>query len=247
MAKDRKEGPIKTKLFFSHTHLDHIIGFPFFVPIFLPDTEIELYGPVSFEEDSLAKVIGGQMQYRYFPVSMEELAAKISYHHLKETTLDLGNGIKVKTKFLNHPITCLGYRFEHQGKVIVTLFDHEPFQNVFAHGGEDMDESLVEEGRIVADQENQKILDFIQGADVVIHDAQYTEKEYHEGKIGWGHSSMERAIDNGIKAGVKELVLIHHEPTRSDAQLKNLEESLQKQFQKEGSFKLCFAREGMVF
>ena len=74
LANDLKKGPIRTKIFLTHTHWDHIMGFPFFTPIFIPKTELEVYGPVSFEEDPLEKVVGDQLTYRYFPVRQEELA-----------------------------------------------------------------------------------------------------------------------------------------------------------------------------
>lgn len=246
MQTDIRKGPIKTKIFFSHTHWDHIMGFPFFIPIFIPTTELEIYGPVSFEDEPLEKVIGGQLQYRYFPVTMAELAAKISYHRLQETEMSLDDGMTVRTKYLNHPITCLGYRFECEGKTIVTLFDHEPFRNLFAGNPDEEDPTLVSEGELAAKEENQRILDFMSGADVVIHDAQYTEKEYLKGKKGWGHSSIEWAINQGNRARVKKMILIHHDPERTDEQLDELESSYRRLIKDRTEMDVLFAREGMV-
>ena len=93
MANDLPRGPIHTQLFLTHTHWDHIIGFPFFTPIFIPGTKLEIYGPVSYEDESLEEIIGGQLRYRYFPVRQSELAAEISYHPLKEAVRDLGDGL----------------------------------------------------------------------------------------------------------------------------------------------------------
>ncbi|NNM55127.1 MAG: MBL fold metallo-hydrolase [Spirochaetales bacterium] len=243
------QGPIKTRLLFSHTHWDHIMGFPFFTPIFIPSTEIEIYGPVTFEEDSLDKVIGGQLQYRYFPVTMAELAAKITYYRLQETQLEFELGLKVTTKYLNHPITCLGYRFEHEDKVIVTLFDHEPFRNLFITDPQnpDFDQEVFEEGERAAAEENQKILEFMHNADVVVHDAQYTEKEYRKNRTGWGHSSIEWAINAAHKAGVKTLVLMHHDPERLDSELEKFQKNYERLIQQKSKMKLVFAQEGMVF
>jgi hypothetical protein len=96
----------------------------------------------------LEKVVSGQMQYRYFPITTAELSAKLKYFHLKETEKDLGDGIHLKTKYLNHPLTCLGYRFTQGNKTIVTLFDHEPYHNLFADQAEEVDEDvLAEESR----------------------------------------------------------------------------------------------------
>jgi phosphoribosyl 1,2-cyclic phosphodiesterase len=242
------KGPIKAKMLFSHTHWDHIMGFPFFTPLFIPTSVLDIYGPVTFEEDSLDKVIGGQLQYRYFPVTMADLAAKMAYHRLQETTLDFEPGLHIQTKYLNHPITTLGYRFEHDGKVITTMFDHEPFRNLFAANPEDADydAEVVQEGDRAAAEENQRIEDFIAGSDVVIHDAQYTMKEYKKGRIGWGHSPMEAAINTCARAGVKKLVIIHHDPERTDDQLDELQRTYQALIDGKSRMELVFAVEGMV-
>lgn len=249
MQNDFRKGPIKTRVFFSHTHWDHIMGFPFFTPIFIPTTQLEVYGPVTFEDDPLDKVVGGQMQYRYFPVTASELAAQITYHRLQETSLELEHGLVVKTKYLNHPITCLGYRFEFEGKSIVTLYDHEPYRNLFAVAPDspDYDEDIAQEGERVAEEENAHIVEFMRNADVVLHDSQYTEKEYKKNRIGWGHSSIEWAINNAHKAGVKKLVLMHHDPERSDDELDSFQTKYTQLIAGKSSMELVFAKEGMVF
>ena len=88
---DLPKGPIKAEIFITHTHWDHIMGFPFFDPIYLSGTRLKIYGPVTYEEDSLNKIIGDQLSYRYFPVRHSELAAKIEYHQLRECVMDLGD------------------------------------------------------------------------------------------------------------------------------------------------------------
>lgn len=252
MKNDFPKGPIEAKMLFSHTHWDHILGFPFFTPVFLPTTKLDIYGPVTFEGDSLDKVIGGQMQYRYFPVTMAELAAQMNYHRLQETVLNFEEGLVVKTKYLNHPITCLGYRFEHEEKVIVTLFDHEPFRNLFPTDPNDPDyeEEVFLEGERASQEENRRIEAFMAGADVVLHDAQYTQKEYLKGRKGWGHSSMEWAINAAARSGVKKLVLIHHDPERTDDQLDELLVTYRRAIEARSGgrlpFELVFAQEGMV-
>ena len=111
MKSDLPKGPIKTELFLTHTHWDHIMGFPFFIPIFVPNTELKVFGPVTYEEDTLDKIVGGMLTYRYWPVRLTELAAKIEYFNLKEGSQDLGDGLWLTTKYLNHLILVLGYRF----------------------------------------------------------------------------------------------------------------------------------------
>lgn len=248
MRTDFAKGPIQAKILFSHTHWDHIMGFPFFTPIFIPTTKLDIYGPVTFEDDSLDKVIGGQLQYRYFPVTMAELSAQMTYHRLQETELQF-DGLTIRTKYLNHPITCLGYRFEGEGRVLVTMFDHEPYRNLFATdpSDPDFDQDVFEEGERVAREENQHIEEFMAGADVVLHDAQYTQKEYLKGRKGWGHSPMEWAINAASRAGVKKLVLLHHDPERTDDQLDELEATYRRAIAAKSSrLELVFGREGMV-
>lgn len=248
MKNDLPKGPISIDLFLSHTHWDHIMGFPFFVPIYLPTTEMKVYGPVSFEEDPLDEVVGGQMKYRYFPVNVGELSSNISYHRLKETAnIDMGGGLIVSTKLLNHPITSLGYRFEYNGKIVCTCYDHEPFRNLFITdlNHPEYDEMMAYEGELVAREQNEAIEEFFSGADLLIHDAQYTMAEYKAGRVNWGHSSMEHAIEAANRAGVKKILLFHHDPDRTDVDIEDLEK-IYCTDGGVGTTEVVFAREGMV-
>lgn len=246
MSHDLPRGPIKTEIFLTHTHWDHIMGFPFFTPIYIPGTKLKVYGPVTYEDDTLKDIVGGQLAYRYFPVRQTELAAAIEYIDLKEGPFDIGDGIMVTTKYLNHPILCLGYRFEHRGKVLCTAYDTEPFQNVFSTDPDDpsYDEAMAHEGEQVAREQNQLLEKFMAGADLVIYDAQYTRQEYQSSKLGWGHSSVEYAIAAARQAKVKRLALFHHEPVRNDDQI----DELTKRYCNSdytGETEVFFAREGM--
>lgn len=217
-------GPMDISLYLSHTHWDHIMGFPYFVPIYIPGTTLKVVGPVSFEDDPLEDVVGGQMKYRYFPINVSELAADIEYSRLREEPeIDLGDGLIMSTKILNHPITALGYRFEHKGKVFCTCYDHEPYRNLFITDPEhpEYDEAMAYEGEEVAKEQNLAIEDFFRGADLLVHDSQYTEEEYQT-KVGWGHSTFEHAIASANRAGVKKLILFHHDPDRTDEQIDEL-------------------------
>ncbi len=247
MQNDLPKGPIKTEIFISHTHWDHIMGFPFFTPIFIPGTELKIYGPVTFEEEGLDRIIGDQLTYRYFPVKHDELAADIKYYPLKECSLDLGDGINMTTKYLNHPIMCLGYRFEYMGKTVVTAYDTEPFRNVFPTDPNDpgYDQTAAEEGQDAADEQNENILRFFRDADILIHDAQYTQQEYRSGKQGWGHSPYEYVINAAHKAGVKKLVLFHHDPLRTDEELESLEKKYREMIEGKTGLEIASAEEGM--
>jgi phosphoribosyl 1,2-cyclic phosphodiesterase len=246
MGNDLPKGPIRADIFLSHTHWDHIMGYPFFTPIYIPGTKLKVYGPVSFEEDPLEEVVGGQMKYRYFPVNLGELASEIEYIRLKEApSIDLGNDLHLSTKLLNHPITALGYRFTYGGKTVCTCYDTEPFRNLFITDPNhpDYDEAMAFEGEEVAVEQNFAVEQFFAGADLLIHDAQYTAAEYR-GRINWGHTAMEYAIAAANRAGVKQLALFHHDPDRSDATLDELAD-VYCEPGKYGGTKVFFAREGM--
>lgn len=247
MANDLPKGPLDIDMFLSHTHWDHIMGFPFFTPIYIPTTKMRVHGPVSFEEDPLEEVVGGQMKYRYFPVNVGELSSNLTYHRLKETpNIDMGDGLSLSTKLLNHPITSLGYRFECNKKVICTCYDHEPFRNLFITDKEhpEYDELMDYEGEMVAKEQNDAIEEFFAGADLLIHDAQYTQVEYDNGRINWGHSSIEHTIAAANRAGVKRLLLFHHDPDRTDEDIEVLEQEYCVSG-KNGETVVEFAREGM--
>ncbi|MDP3176774.1 MAG: MBL fold metallo-hydrolase [Spirochaetaceae bacterium] len=249
MAEDLKKGPISADILITHTHWDHIMGFPMFTPIYVPGTRLRIRGPISYEDDSLEQVIGSQLSYRYWPVRQEELSAKIEYEQIKEATLDLGDGIYITTKYLNHPVLCLGYRIEYEGKSLVTAYDTEPFRNVFPTDPADpsYDEETAREGETAAREENEKLLGFFRGADLLVHDTQYTAKEYQAGKTGWGHSSYEHAINAAHKARVKHLVLFHHDPNRGDMELQELELFYQSKLDGKTSLEMEMAREGRTY
>ena len=246
VTRDLPNGPIKTEIFLSHTHWDHIMGFPFFTPIYVSGSKIRVYGPVTFEDDTLDEIVGGQLTYRYFPVRQQVLAAHIEYIELKEGPLDLGNGIRLFAKYLNHPILSLGYRFEYQGKVFCTAYDTEPFMNLFTTDPHDpsYDEAMAMEGKKAAHEANQRMEQFFRGADLLVHDTQYTREEYVSSKVGWGHSSFEHALVAARRAGVRRMAFFHHDPLRTDAQIDELSAIYCNQADT-GDINVFFAREGM--
>lgn len=244
MENDYKKcGKISADIFITHTHWDHILGFPMFAPVYIPGTELRITGPVSFEDDSLQSVVETQLSYRYWPVRAEELAARIEYNQIKETEIDLGGSLIVTSKFLNHPVLCLGYRFDYQGKSIAVVFDHEPFRNLFETNSSDpgYDGETAKEGEIAAAEGNERIFNFISGADIVIHDAQYLQDEYLR-HIGWGHASFSHAIEAVKSADVKKLVFFHHDPSRTDTQL----EQIEKKYANNGGAEIIMSKEGMI-
>ena len=244
MANDfKKYGKIDADIFVTHTHWDHILGFPMFAPVYVPGTELRIISSVSFENDSFKSVIEAQLSYKYWPVRAGELAANIEYIQIKETTLDLGGGLTVTSKFLNHPVLCLGYRFDYQGSSIAVVFDHEPFYNLFPTDPKDanFDPDTAREGEIAAAEENEKISQFIRNADILIHDSQYTREEYQK-HIGWGHASFDHAAEAVNGNDIKKLVFFHHDPARTDREL----EQLEKQYVDKVSAEIFIAKEGMT-
>ena len=201
------ENGLRGHMLISHTHWDHIQGIPFFEPLFVPGNRWDIYGPKGLDQ-SLRETLAGQMQYTYFPVTPEQFAASIHYHDLVEGTFNIDD-IKVTTHYLNHPALTLGYRLEADGAVLVYCCDHEPHSRSLAGGKGD-----------IAGQDLRHA-EFIAGADLLIHDAQYTAAEYPS-KIGWGHSSIEYAVKLGDYAKVKRLALTHHDPLRDSERLRDL-------------------------
>jgi len=239
----KKYGKIDADIFLSHTHWDHIMGFPMFTPIYHSGTSLRITAPLSYEEDSLKQIIEHQLSYRYWPVRATELAAHIEYNQINETTLDLGSGLTVTSKYLNHPVSCMGYRFNYEGKSIAAVFDHEPFRNLFIANPEEdgYDEQAAKDGEIAAAEENEKIVNFLKGVDILIHDAQYSYDEYLR-HIGWGHGSYEHAVEAAQAAGAKTLAFYHHEPAHTDSWL----EQIEKSYANSKDVRIFMAREGMV-
>jgi phosphoribosyl 1,2-cyclic phosphodiesterase len=197
----------------SHTHWDHIQGIPFFDPLYVPGNEWDIYGPKGLRE-SVREVLSGQMQYMYFPVSLEQCAANIRYHDLVEGSFAIDD-IRVSARYLNHPTLTLGYRLQVDGATLVYACDHEPYSRVLGLG----------DGRIAG--EDLRHADFMQGADLLIHDAQYTAQEYLK-KMGWGHSPVEYVLKLAEQAVVKRVALTHHDPRRDDDAIDRLMASVRR-------------------
>jgi CheY-like chemotaxis protein len=201
------ERPIHGHLLITHTHWDHIQGFPFFAPLFDPRNEWHIYAPQGLGQ-RLEDTLAGQMAYTYFPVNLAQLGATIDYHEVAEGTFDLGS-VRVTTRFLNHPGLAMGYRLEAGGVSVVYATDHEPHSR---HLGEAPE---AKGGVPPVHREDERHIEFLAGADLLIHDAQYTLEEYPE-KVTWGHTPAEWAVDFACAGGVRRLALFHHDPLRTD-------------------------------
>ena len=216
----------------SHTHWDHIQGLPFFAPVFAPGNEWNIYGPKGLGQ-SLREALAGQMQYTYFPITLDQFGATMHYHDLVEGTLDIDD-VRVSTCYLNHPALTLGYRLEIDGAALVYSCDHEPYSRTLATG----------QGEITG--QDRRYADFLKGADLLVHDAQYTAEEYPT-KIGWGHSTVEYAVRIGQHAGAKRIALTHHDPLRDDDSIDRIVESIRARLTEHASSLEVFAaREGQI-
>jgi len=225
--------PLHGHLLIGHTHWDHIQGFPFFAPLFVPGNEWHVYGPRGVGS-SLRESLSGQMQYTYFPITLDDLGATLHYHDLVEGTLEIGD-IHVTTQYLNHPALTLGYRLEVDGVTVVYSTDHEPHSRRLAIGHEEPP----------AGQDSRHAR-FLAGADLVIHDAQYTAEEY-PAKTGWGHSTLEYVVDTAVRARVRRLALFHHDPGRDDDAVDRMvERARDRVVRAGGTMEVFAAAEGLV-
>jgi len=221
--------PLRIHLFIGHTHWDHIQGFPFFVPAFLPGTELNIYAPLGFQH-GLEGAMAGQMEYSYFPVKLRELRSRIHFTELDEGFFRVGE-VLVETQYLNHTAPTIAYRMSNGGATFAYVTDHEPFWSAA--------------DRVSRHPGDERHIEFLRGANLVVHDAQYTEEEYLAGKVGWGHSSIDYAVDVALAAGVDRLVLFHHDPTHDDATMDAMQATARARAAAGGSLDVLAAAEGL--
>ena len=190
--------PGRVELFFSHLHWDHIQGFPFFAPAFVPGNLIVLRAvDHGAGEGGLHAVLDGQMRAPTFPVGLDVMRAELAFEDLAPGELVKVGGAAVRHTSVDHPNGCVAYRVDHGGAAVVYATDLEH--------GEEPDPALVELAR---------------GADLLIYDAMYTPEEYDGvngfSRRGWGHSTFEAGARLAQAAGVEELCLFHHDPAHDD-------------------------------
>jgi len=196
--------PITGDIYLTHAHWDHIQGIPFFAPAFQPGNRFTIWGAKSLAA-SIRRVVRDQMSPVVFPVAFEELAATFDFRELTDER-HASDGFEVRAFPVRHPGGALGYRFAARGS------DGEPTQSVFVYIS---DNELRGADASMSDRWRGRLVEFIQGSRVLIHDATYTEDEY-ESHRGWGHSTYGDAVALALESGVETLVLFHHSPDRSD-------------------------------
>jgi CheY-like chemotaxis protein len=205
-AEVLKSNRRKLHLFITHTHWDHIQGFPFFGPAYTPGFEITIYGAEGFGKN-LKNVFRGQLDREYFPVQMEDMQSHLQFHNLTANPMPVGSG-RISWEFAQHPGATVGYKIEIEGKKIAWVPDNE-----FLQGYTGPPETLSRDHPQVVPYA--RMIDFLSDADVVIHEAQYTCDEYPK-KIHWGHSSISNACILMKLAGVRRWIITHHDPLHDD-------------------------------
>ncbi len=230
--------PLVGNILLSHTHWDHTQGFAFFDPVFKKGNQFTIFA-VSGVDRSLSEVLAGQMDYLYFPLTLDELESTIIFREIGEETFSVGD-VQVRTQFLNHTVLTLGFRIKSGGKTVVYVADHEPFStNLYKASVETP--SLAD----IIHAGDRRHVEFLADADLVIHDAQYTNAEYAS-KRNWGHSTVEYVLEVAMAANVKQVVLSHHDPGHDDDFLKALEVRCQDQVRGLGSdLNVAVAAEGL--
>lgn len=177
----------------THIHWDHVQGLPFFPPADRPGARFDIYGPQP-DDGSLADVIDDFMRPPYFPVKVSDLRGDYSFHEVLKDEVLIGTA-EVTVRPVPHVGTTVGYRVSWHDRVVTYISDHQAPLDL---------ESVAE-----------SVLELASGADVLIHDAQYTRAEFSE-KSHWGHCTIDYAIQVARRAGVRTLVLFHHDPSHSD-------------------------------
>lgn len=213
-----RKGIDRATILFTHTHWDHITGFPFFAPAFHANHEYRLMAGHLKDRGGLRKVLAGQMSVPTFPVPLDAMKSKMTFEDFAAgDSFDIGPDIRVRTVALNHPDGATGYRIEYRGKSVCYITDTEH----------------------LLDKPDQGILDLVEGADMMIYDSTYTDEEFPT-KIGWGHSTWQEGVRLARAGKVKSLAIFHHDPDHEDRFMEQVEAEARKLWR--GAF---VARENM--
>ncbi len=214
--------PIEAHLFFTHSHWDHMQGFPFFTPGFVKGNSIHIYGAIAPDGSTVEQRLNDQMLHPNFPVPLQIMQSNLDFYDVKPGNPIYINEIKVETAPLNHPGEAVGYRVNWYGGAAAYITDTEHFP----------------------DKLDENVLYLARNADVLIYDSTYTDEEYNSPrspKIGWGHSTWQEAVKMAKAANVKTLVIYHHDPAHDDDFLDNVGEQAAAEYP--GTI---MAREGMI-
>ncbi len=194
-------GTRELDLLLTHLHLDHVEGLAFFAPLHDPACTVRIWGPPQ-DEATLAERIATWLSPPYFPVPFEQFAARIEIHEVRDEAWELG-GVRVRSARTQHPGPTLAYRLDEDGRSLAYVPDNEP------------------------GLDGANVVELAQGADVLLHDAQYTAEEYAQ-RVGWGHASIADFTRVVRKANPGRALMFHHDPSHDDAQLERMRQEAQK-------------------
>jgi phosphoribosyl 1,2-cyclic phosphodiesterase len=204
-----KDGVRKGTLLLTHSHWDHINGFPFFGPAFMANSRFTIAAGHLYNAGGIENVLASQMANPTFPVPLEALQATLTFEDFKAgDSWNLDAATKIVTMPLNHPNGATGYRVEHGGKAICYVTDTEH----------------------VIGKPDQNVLKLIEGADIVIYDCTYTDQEF-KAKIGWGHSTWQEGVRLCKMANVRQLAIFHHDPDHNDDFMRQVEVDARKEWE----------------
>ncbi len=192
MGKEFGIGKGELHIFLTHFHWDHIQGFPFFLPAYIPGNVLHFYDlhPIYRVKD----ILDNQQKFANFPVSLDEMGADMRFHiETVGASIDI-NGIKVSTIYLKHPGKCVGYRIDVNGKSVSYITDIEHTPN----------------------WPDKELCEFVKGSDIMIYDAMFTPEDY-EKRVDWGHSTYEKGCELGMSCGVNDIYLFHYSPDYDDS------------------------------
>lgn len=214
LMREFKDQPLNLTLLLSHTHWDHIQGLPFFSPIYLAHCRMRILGYEGARR-GLGNVLTGQMESPYFPVPFGELPGNIVVEELKDLEFQVG-AVRARAWFANHPGICVGYRLDTDDGSLAYFPDNETHCRYDPDG--QVRPTRKDASLEYARAQEEKMIHFIRGVDVLILDAEYDRAE-HETHIGWGHGCVDDVVAVALQAGVKKLFLFHHDPDHDDAKI----------------------------
>ncbi|KAF0175125.1 MAG: beta-lactamase domain-containing protein [Limisphaerales bacterium] len=217
LVEEFKGRSLELTLLLTHTHWDHIQGFPFFAPAYVANNQVHIQGYEGYRK-GLESTLAVQMESSYFPVGLRQLPSNITFSEQREMEFHVGP-VRVRAIFANHPSVCVGYRLDTSTGSVAFLPDHESYARMRLHprAGGPKGQATLDYCRA----EDQKLVEFLRGVDMLILDAQYDEAEYQT-HIGWGHSCYEDSVATALAAGAQHLFLFHHDPAHDDARVSRM-------------------------
>lgn len=242
LSEEFARQPLDLTLLLTHTHWDHIQGLPFFQPVYRPQSRLRILGYEGVRH-SLANVLTSQMESPFFPIRLREVPGNVLIEEIKDLSFRVGR-VEVQACFANHPGICVGYRLVATNGSMAFFPDNEPHaQATRLAAAQDAPEGADTK---FIQKENQKLIDFLRGVDVLIMDAQYDRVEYQR-HLGWGHGCLDDVVCLALDAQVKQLWLFHHDPDHDDAKISSMVEYARRLVSaRNGTLRVEAAKEGAV-